>query len=161
MPTHRDPYPEIADGRVEWDLPCERCRYNLRTLGIEANCPECGHAVLETLTARQQRRDGPPITAARRVVLGVACLAAGVFTDIVLIINCCVDRALFGAWAPVSTTVGFALFWAGLGLFAIGPGGEQAFVAKRYIVVRRWLMAAFAIQFLLGGAMALLAPVLA
>lgn len=35
------------------DLPCLFCEYNLRTLSAEANCPECGNPVLETLRRAQ------------------------------------------------------------------------------------------------------------
>lgn len=39
-------------GRVTVDLPCSRCRYNLRTLATEGRCSECGTPVLESLAAR-------------------------------------------------------------------------------------------------------------
>jgi hypothetical protein len=35
--------------RIDRDLYCVRCEYNLRTLPPDALCPECGHPVAETL----------------------------------------------------------------------------------------------------------------
>jgi predicted RNA-binding Zn-ribbon protein involved in translation (DUF1610 family) len=37
-----------ATGHIAVDLPCARCRYNLRTLAVDGKCPECGHPVTET-----------------------------------------------------------------------------------------------------------------
>jgi uncharacterized repeat protein (TIGR04138 family) len=39
------------DLHIPCDLPCEGCGYNLRTLDVDALCPECGHPVTQTLTA--------------------------------------------------------------------------------------------------------------
>ncbi|MFQ5807806.1 MAG: hypothetical protein ACE5I3_15270, partial [Phycisphaerae bacterium] len=39
---------EAALPRVETDLPCAKCGYNLRTLPWESKCPECGAAVLKS-----------------------------------------------------------------------------------------------------------------
>lgn len=33
---------------VEHDLPCAKCKYNLRTLAWDADCPECGAPVLKS-----------------------------------------------------------------------------------------------------------------
>jgi hypothetical protein len=35
--------------RVEGDVPCGRCGYNLRTLAVEGVCPECAALVGESL----------------------------------------------------------------------------------------------------------------
>jgi len=37
-----------ATGHIAVDLPCTKCRYNLRTLPVDGKCPECGHPVTET-----------------------------------------------------------------------------------------------------------------
>src|SRR3954468_3756176 len=34
---------------IAYDLPCRRCRYNLRTLATDGRCPECGTRVAVTL----------------------------------------------------------------------------------------------------------------
>ncbi len=49
----------FTTGRVTNDLPCVRCGYNLRTLAIDAVCPECGHSVgrsARTFRKRRRRR---------------------------------------------------------------------------------------------------------
>lgn len=33
------------DGRIDCELPCRQCGYNLQTLHAQADCPECGTAV--------------------------------------------------------------------------------------------------------------------
>ena len=37
-----------ADGRIDQDLPCLKCGYNLRTLRDDGQCPECGASVHES-----------------------------------------------------------------------------------------------------------------
>src|SRR5690349_17335013 len=39
--TKRPPFP-IIDGAIAMDVPCVKCRYNLRGLPPSTNCPECG-----------------------------------------------------------------------------------------------------------------------
>ena len=57
-----------ADGKIQVDLPCRRCGYNLRSLARDARCPECSFPVIRCL-----RRDdlgyGDP-RYVRRVALG-------------------------------------------------------------------------------------------
>jgi uncharacterized repeat protein (TIGR04138 family) len=38
---------------IDFDLPCRRCDYNLRTLAVTARCPECGFPALRTFMAHQ------------------------------------------------------------------------------------------------------------
>lgn len=50
-----------AGGEVAVDLPCVRCRYNLRGAPQSGNCPECGAPIKETLaglSAEERRREG-------------------------------------------------------------------------------------------------------
>ena len=37
-----------ADGRIDQDLPCVKCGYNLRTMRDDGQCPECGASVGES-----------------------------------------------------------------------------------------------------------------
>jgi len=37
-----------ADGRIDHDLPCLKCGYNLRTLLDDGQCPECGTSIHES-----------------------------------------------------------------------------------------------------------------
>ena len=34
-----------ADGRIDQDLPCLKCGYNLRGLRDDGECPDCGNDV--------------------------------------------------------------------------------------------------------------------
>ena len=38
---------------IDFDLPCRKCDYNLRTLAVTARCPECGFPALRTFMAHQ------------------------------------------------------------------------------------------------------------
>jgi len=65
--------------RVESDLPCAECGYNLRTLAWDSQCPECGAPVL---------RSGSPVgfrfhsrRSERRVGTGIAVLATGLLVE--------------------------------------------------------------------------------
>lgn len=55
-PRPMQPEPVPTASLLHNDLPCVKCRYNLRTLPINGNCPECGHAVADSLRAEQLRR---------------------------------------------------------------------------------------------------------
>lgn len=43
--------PAQSRGRIARDMPCLTCGYNLRTLAVDARCPECGGTVADTLDA--------------------------------------------------------------------------------------------------------------
>lgn len=65
------------------DLPCAKCRYNLRGLSILTVCPECGTPVRGTIlaTVDPHARELSPIyfpklTAMSLILWGVACMAA-------------------------------------------------------------------------------------
>lgn len=42
-----------AQTRIDFDLPCLKCGYNLRTLAITARCPECGFPALRAFMVHQ------------------------------------------------------------------------------------------------------------
>ena len=52
-PTPRNPHASTAGAprqeTVDIDWPCVHCDYNLRTLSIAGNCPECGRPVANTV----------------------------------------------------------------------------------------------------------------
>ena len=39
----------MESGKIESDLPCRKCGYNLRGLPIDHLCPECGESTLDTI----------------------------------------------------------------------------------------------------------------
>lgn len=49
------PSPITGVDRLDRDLPCAQCRYNLRTMRTDASCPECGHAVAASIEAHRSR----------------------------------------------------------------------------------------------------------
>ena len=67
--------PEVP--RVEADLPCFRCGYNLRTLPIDGVCTECGTGVSESI--EYHRRHGFDSEPAKRIRRGIALLVLAVF----------------------------------------------------------------------------------
>jgi len=49
QPAGRVPFVKYdAEGRLDQDLPCVRCHYNLRTLLDDGQCPECGTSIYES-----------------------------------------------------------------------------------------------------------------
>ncbi|MFP4144282.1 MAG: hypothetical protein ACLFV3_03985 [Phycisphaeraceae bacterium] len=71
------------EGRLNFDLPCRACGYNLRTLSVAATCPECGEKVLASAVSFAARPRSEAfrvrITAQDRVVhaLPVPCMGCG------------------------------------------------------------------------------------
>ncbi len=45
----------VVDGLVAGDAPCRRCEYNLRTLSIDAVCPECAWPVAQSIQSEELR----------------------------------------------------------------------------------------------------------
>lgn len=43
------PVSTTSDDRIDTDLLCWQCQYNLRTLSRDAGCPECGYSVAESV----------------------------------------------------------------------------------------------------------------
>lgn len=65
-----------AEGRIDIDLPCIDCGYNLRTRLPEGTCPECGNPVLPS-TAPHLLHFADPAWL-RRLIWGVGCVIYGV-----------------------------------------------------------------------------------
>lgn len=57
---------------IDADIPCRSCRYNLRGVPVTHRCPECGKAILPTLTAAWRVAEGPQRRAIREVMRHVA-----------------------------------------------------------------------------------------
>lgn len=78
-PVPSDPIvPLDADGRVAADHPCDRCRYNLRTLCADARCPECAHPIAYSIAPLTLQYATPEYRACLR--LGVRLLRFGFMT---------------------------------------------------------------------------------
>lgn len=59
---------DAPGGRIDCDLSCAECGYNLRTQGWTSNCPECGMSVITS--ARHDRLVDTPIHYRQRLVTG-------------------------------------------------------------------------------------------
>jgi len=64
-----------AEGRIDDDLPCIACGYNLRTREPDSTCPECGGTVLQS-TARHLLHFADPAWL-RRLIWGAMCVILG------------------------------------------------------------------------------------
>ncbi len=65
------------------DTPCIHCGYNLRGLAAGGMCPECGHAIEESLRGELLRFANPDWL--RRVRLGITVQLVGIVISIVMI----------------------------------------------------------------------------
>lgn len=72
-----EPHPPAGGGRIDADLACVHCGYNLRTLASEALCPECGRDVGDS-SHRQFLRNADPRWAAQ-IARGAGFLLLGGF----------------------------------------------------------------------------------
>ena len=64
-----------SEGRIDTDLECMTCGYNLRTRLPDSTCPECGDTVLQSM--RYLLRFADPAWL-RRLAWGAACIAAAI-----------------------------------------------------------------------------------
>ena len=109
---------ELAARRVEGEWPCDGCGYNLRGLSADGRCPECGHAVADSLRATSLFH-ADPRWLRRLAVAGVLPLAAVVFVVVFEIVEGSLKQWLLagGAFYYVNA----AGFFAGQLLLAAGP----------------------------------------
>ena len=49
-----------SDGRIDQDLACATCGYNLRTLHDDRDCPECGENVYYSARRTLRSEHDPP-----------------------------------------------------------------------------------------------------
>lgn len=128
------------------EISCTLCGYNLHTLGDASLCPECGHAVAESIAALKQREAtfGPPLRAHSAAWL--RCAASGLLA---FLLGAAV--IVLGGWFVRSParwlilTVGQVIGTAGVWLFTIRPmrprlRGERLRWATR-ILLTTWCIA--------------------
>lgn len=110
------------------DLPCARCKYNLRGLSIRAVCPECGTPVGATLlamvdpkAAELQRLHAPRLTGYGLIVWSVAALLAAVLVWGVRVLGPLVSAAprLAGELPPFSPGIAVVVLAGLSGLGAV------------------------------------------
>ncbi|HEX4792644.1 MAG TPA: hypothetical protein VH370_02570 [Humisphaera sp.] len=70
---------------IHGDLPCVDCRYNLRGLQTDGNCPECGTAIEKALGRSRLNGNGSLLTAVRRTR----------FYPVMAVSGCPIDGVLF------------------------------------------------------------------
>ncbi len=51
MADHASSESDPPADQVVFDLPCDDCGYNLKTIDLQSVCPECGETVIETVRA--------------------------------------------------------------------------------------------------------------
>lgn len=119
--THEPAPSPDRDTTVDHDLPCTRCGYNLRTLSLDARCPECGQLVdisLAEHAALKLHSKSPAYL--RRLAWGlILCIAATL---------------------PLALAAGA---WEDPALIAVallsGPGGAKVSVMAIGVSVHRWV----------------------
>jgi hypothetical protein len=128
-----------APPTIEIDLPCASCGYNLRGLGAQARCPECGTAATESLLellslARtgQGQRVSPSLL--RQWGEGaIAVVAAGAVMLVIAIASYCMDDydpswryAFSGKFRATMLSVACAAFALQLaGIWKLGSCGDD------------------------------------
>jgi hypothetical protein len=100
---------------VTTDIRCRKCGYNLRGLGTDARCPECGVAVAASISGDLLRYCDPDWVAllaqgSKIIIAGFIVIFLGIITSI----------ALFFAIGPGSSVVGPLGIFAGNVLIVIG-----------------------------------------
>jgi hypothetical protein len=133
------PPPEVARElalQLGGDLPCVRCRYNLRGLSIRGQCPECGLPVRATVLAvvDPQARLLQPLTRPRLTALGLVAWASfGLAAALLTVLLRLSDAAAFlGAPAP---NLRWAA-WAGTACILLSGVGAVALVRPHTQVPR-------------------------
>lgn len=142
-PAHPD-LPQAADSlakRLAGDLPCARCRYNLRSLSITEQCPECGLPVLTTILGVVDPRAGelqplrmPLLIASGLILWTTSALLAASLTWWLTLANLAAPFHIaipVAPWAPIASVVAIAVSGAA-SLVLIRP--HQAIALSRSLL---------------------------
>ncbi len=73
--------------RVETDILCQRCKYNLRTLDEMVNCPECNTPVADTLRVVDLGEYGRGPTRRLQLTLSAPCLVLIPIADLIAVLG--------------------------------------------------------------------------
>ncbi|MGB0767364.1 MAG: hypothetical protein ACPGYV_06610 [Phycisphaeraceae bacterium] len=154
-------------GRVDRDLPCVDCGYNLRSQNDAGRCPECGTAVAQSLRTDQLYQANTAWLG--KLARGMQWLVTGVAAYILLTVAIVAAFSLFGqaiARTDHGATIVSALAYLiaaayclsfGYAILQVTSPEPAALVSSRLRVVSRWpLITTFAIW--LGTATLQLAP---
>lgn len=112
------------------DLPCVKCRYNLKGLTVKGMCPECGTSVRTTLLAVVDplARELRPITHPRLTAAGMLAWAvAGFLACVAMWLVQIVSTA--GAWALLGENASWWLRWGAV--WCVGASGVGALALVR------------------------------
>ena len=109
--------PVAPDAHVTDDLPCLKCGYNLRSLPVTADCPECGTSVHESARLAWLSQHEPKWL--RK--LSRATIWIGIATTCVMVYLC---MALLATVSIVSVPVGVVFVFIGI----LALGAVAAFV---------------------------------
>lgn len=158
LPDHRRSLkPRVPSSTIRHNLPCTKCGYDLEGLAATGICPECGTAIVDSLTARldtetRQFDDMPnPHRVALTVLFGSACAFGGSGIVLALILEKLAQSAeipaiaaaapVFRSAAFVANTIGFLAF-----LTVLPWRREPRFVRAKALGVSgfaAWLIASF------------------
>lgn len=160
-PTNLSPifhrFSHVSPSTIRHTLPCTKCGYDLEGLAATGNCPECGTAIVDSLTARldpetRQFDDMPnPRRVAATVLFGAlgALGGAGIFLAIVFErLSELSEFPALATLAPAFRSVAFLANILGLIAFlAVLPWRREArFVRAKALGVAgftAWLLASF------------------
>lgn len=158
---------ESCDDRVDSSLLCRGCGYELRGLGIDRNCPECGKAIVESM--HSDTLAYASIAWLWRMSQGCRCMVLGLSVVVVATVANYLSQTLIPATAIFHIT-GLMICAGGI-LASIGgwlvttfePGTsfQRKLSARRIARIgmvlnaltqfTRWVMPLFPNAFLLGG----------
>lgn len=130
-PINVSELPAVPAGQVADDIPCIHCNYNLRTLHLDAVCPECGSPVSLTVRADLLRFSNPQwverLARGTRWILNSICLAGIVtlFVAAVMLVSINRDIPSISLWLRSATLcLGILIVPGCLQITASEPGRQ-------------------------------------